>query len=270
VTLLFLGIGLVDAVYVVRVGGDFMQARLLLPALALICAPVAVVPLRRVTAAVLLLVPWALVAAVSLRAGDDGPRAFGPDTTNAVTLADFGWQPGGPARAWFTGHGVWFLSHRLPGTPSDHDPAVASYGIGVESYALGDTYVLDLLGLGDAFTSHLRLDHRGTVAHEKPLPFPWIVARTLRPGSPAKLSDFGLPPIFFAKLLDRPDGQTFAARVHDARVALRCAPLRGFMARRTDTMSVSQFFDNLGHARADNSFRIPPEPRDARAKFCAG
>ena len=38
-------------------------------------------------------------------------------------------------------------------------------------------------GLGDAFTSHLRLDHRGTVAHEKPLPFPWIVARTLRPGS---------------------------------------------------------------------------------------
>jgi arabinofuranosyltransferase len=268
VTVLFLVVGLADALYIVRVGGDFMQARLLLPALALLCAPVAVVPLRRATAAVLLVVPWALVAAISLRAGDDGPRAFGPDTTNAVTLDDFGWQPGGPARAWFDGHGVYFLTHRLPGTPSAHDPAVSSYGIGVESYALGDTYVLDLLGLGDAFTSHLRLDHRGTVAHEKPLPFPWVVARTLRPGSPATAADFTLPPIFFAKLLDRPGGQSFDARVRDARVALRCAPIRDFLARRTDSMSVSQFFDNVGHARADNDFRIPPEPRAARAKFC--
>jgi arabinofuranosyltransferase len=268
VTLLFLVVGLLDALYIVRVGGDFMQARLLLPALTLICAPVAVIPLRRSTAAVLLVVPWALVAAISLRAGDDGPRAFGPDTTNAVTLEDFGWQPGGPARAWFTGRGVWFLTHQLPGSPSAHDPAVASYGIGIESYALGDTYVLDLLGLGDAFTSHLRLDHRGTVAHEKPLPFPWIVARTLRPGAPATPADFRLPPLFFAKLLDRPGGQTFSARVHDARVALRCAPLREFMDRRTHAMSVSQFFDDIAHARSDNSFRIPPEPREARAKFC--
>ncbi len=268
VTALFLVVGLVDALYVVRVGGDFMQARLLLPALALVCAPVAVVPLRRTTAAVLLVVPWAIVAAASLRAGDDSPRAFGPDTRNAVTLADFGWQPGGPARAWFDGHGVWFLTHRLPGTPSAHDPAVSSYGVGIESYALGDTYVLDLLGLGDAFTSHLRLDHRGTVAHEKPLPFPWVVARTLRPGAPVTAADFALPPLFFAKLLDRPGGQTFDERVRDARVALRCAPIREFLARRTASMSISQFFDNVGHARADTDFRIPPEPREARAKLC--
>ena len=268
VTVLFLVVGLVDALYIVRVGGDFMQARLLLPALTLICAPVAVVPLRRATAAVLLVVPWAIVAAVSLRAGDDGPRAFGADTTNAVTLEDFGWQTGGPARAWFDGHGVYFLTHRLPGTPSAHDPAVSSYGIGIESYALGDTYVLDLLGLGDAFTSHLRLDHRGTVAHEKPLPFPWVVARTLEPGAPVTPKDFTLPPLFFAKLLDRPGGQSFDERVRDARIALRCAPIREFLARRTTSMSVSQFFDNVGHARADNDFRIPPEPRAARAKFC--
>jgi hypothetical protein len=44
--------------------------------------------------------------------------------------------------------------------------------------------------------------------------------------------------------------------------------LREFMARRTDPMSVSQFFDNLTSARADNGFRIPPEPRAALAKFC--
>lgn len=268
VMVLFLVVGLADALYIVRVGGDFMQARLLLPALTSVCAPVAVVPLRRTTAAVLLVAPWALVAAVSLRAGDDGPRAFGPDTTNAVTLADFGWQPGGPARTWFTGHGVWFLTHRLPGTPSAHDPAVAAYGVGVESYALGDAYVLDLLGLGDAFTSHLRLDRRGTVAHEKPLPFPWVVARTLRPGAPVDVHDFELPPVFLARLLDRPRGEPFSARVRDARIALRCRTLREFMARRTDAMSVSQFLDNVRHARADDALRIPPEPRDARAQLC--
>lgn len=269
VTVLFLVVGLLDALYIVRVGGDFMQARLLLPALVLVCAPVAVIPLRRMTAAALLVVPWAIIAAVSLRAGDDGPRAFGPDTTNAITLSDFGWQPGGPARAWFTGHGVYYLTHPLPGTPSAHDPAVSSYGVGVESYALGpDTYVLDLLGLGDAFTSHLRLDRRGTVAHEKPLPTPWIPARTLRPGAPVTPADFTLPPIFFARLLDRPGTQSFDERIRDARVALACRPLREFMARRTDAMSVSQFFDNIGHARADNAFRIPPEPRAARARFC--
>jgi arabinofuranosyltransferase len=269
VTLLFLVVGLLDALYIVRVGGDFMQARLLLPALTLVCAPVGVIPFRRTTAAALVVVPWAIIAAVSLRAGDDSPRAFGPDTTNAITLSDFGWQPGGPARTWFTGHGVYFLTHPLPGTPSAHDPVVSSYGVGVESYALGpDTYVLDLLGLGDAFTSHLRLDHRGTVAHEKPLPFPWIVARTLRPGAPVTPADFKLPALFFAIQLDHPGRESFDDRIRDARIALRCRRLRDFMARRTDSMSVSQFFDNVSHARADNAFRIPPEPRAARAKLC--
>jgi arabinofuranosyltransferase len=269
VALLYPIVGLLDALYIVRVGGDFMQARLLLPALVLLCGPVAVIPLRRATAAALLVVPWAVVAMAGLRSGADGPRAFGPDTTNAVTVDDFGWQPGGPARAWFDGHGVWFLEHRLPGTPSDHDPVVAEYGVGVGSYALGpDVYVLDLLGLGDAFTSHLRLDHRGTVAHEKPLPFPWVVARTLAPGSTAGASDFVLPKLFFARLLDRPGQQSFAARVADARVALHCGPLRAFLDHTTAPMSVGQFFDNLTSARANNAFRIPPEPRDARAKFC--
>lgn len=260
--------GLLDALYIVRVGGDFMQARLLLPALTMVCAPVAVIPLRRATAAALLVVPWAVVAMATLRSGDDAPQAYGPGTRNAVTLADFGFEPGGPALRWFDGSGVWFIDHRLPGTPSSHDPTVSNYGIGVEGYALRDTYLLDLLGLGDAFTSHLRLDRRGTVAHEKPLPFPWIVARTLQPGTPATAADFRLPPLFFARPLDRPANQSFPQRVADARVALQCAPIREFLDHVTKPLTVGQFFDNLGSAPANHSFRIPPEPREARRRLC--
>ena len=267
----FLGAGVLDGLYIVRVGGDFMQARLLLPALFMICAPVAIVPVRRATLAALLVVPWAAVAAASLRAGVDAPQAFGPEGRNAITVADFGYGPGGAAQAFFDGHGVYFIAHRLPGTPSRHDPALATYGVGVVSYALGsDTYVLDLLGLGDAFTSHLRLDRRGTIAHEKPLPFPWIVARLLRPGSPVTEADFVLPRFFLARRIDHPGAEPFSRRVADAadRV-LRCSDLRDFLR---------------SHHRADVGRPVLRQPRRrarrhepahpsraacaARAKFC--
>ena len=265
----FLLLGLVTALYLVRVGGDFMQARLLLPSLFMICAPVAVIPIRRETVCALVVVPWALIAMASLRSGADQPRAFGPDTLNAITVSDFGFQAGSPARAWFDGRGVYFLEHKLPGTPSPHDPVVANYGIGVESYALGtETYVLDLLGLGDAFTSHLRLDRRGTVAHEKPLPFPWIPARTLAPGSPVTEGDFVLPKFFLARRIDRPGTDTFDQRVDDARTALRCGELSTFMGHITKPLSASQFLDNLTSAPSNTRFRIAPEPREARRQFC--
>ena len=265
----FLTLGLVTALYLVRVGGDFMQARLLLPSLFMICAPVAVIPVRRETLLALAVVPWAVVAIVSLRSGADQPRAFGPDTRNAVTVADFGFQAGSPTRAWFDGHGVYFLEHRLAGTPSPHDPVVANYGIGVESYALGtDTYVLDLLGLGDAFTSHLRLDRRGTVAHEKPLPFPWIPARTLAPGSTVTEGDFVLPKFFLARRIDRPGSESFGQRVSDARTALTCGELRTFLGHITKPLSASQFLDNLTSAARNTRLRIAAEPREARRQFC--
>ena len=269
VLITFFGMGLVTALYLVRVGGDFMQARLLLPSLFMICAPVAVVPLRRTTALAIAVVPWAVVALATLRSSADQPRAFGPATENAVIITDFDYNPGGLSRAWFDGHGVYFLQHRLPGVPSAHDPAVAGYGIGVEGYALGpDTYVLDLLGLGDAFTSHLRLDQRGTIAHEKPLPFPWIPARLLQPGAPVTLKDFTLPSFFLARRIDRPGTESFDRRIADARAALACPGLRAFLDHITKPLTVAQFFDNLVSAPANTALRIAPEPRDARRQFC--
>jgi arabinofuranosyltransferase len=60
--------GLAQAAYVVRVGGDFMHARMLLPALFCLLLPVGVVVVRSWRwVAALLLVPWILITAIALR-----------------------------------------------------------------------------------------------------------------------------------------------------------------------------------------------------------
>jgi arabinofuranosyltransferase len=60
--------GLAEAAYVIRVGGDFMHARMLLPALFSLLLPVGVVVVRSWRwAAALLLVPWILITAVAMR-----------------------------------------------------------------------------------------------------------------------------------------------------------------------------------------------------------
>ena len=266
----FLGAGLLDGLYIIRVGGDFMQARLLLPALFMICAPVAIVPIRRATLAALLVVPWAIVAAGSLRAGVDAPQAFGPEGRNAITVGDFGYAPDGPNLAFFDGHGVYFITTRLPGTPSHHDPAVATYGVGVVSYALGtDTYVLDLLGLGDAFTSHLRLDRRGTIAHEKPLPFPWIVAATAAPGRTGDGSGLR-PPTLLPGAAYRPPGDRAVRSVVSSTPASRSG------ARAYATSSITSprrcrpdnSWTTWARPRATRRFASRPNPRRRSAKFC--
>src|SRR5262245_24929454 len=73
--------GLAQAAYVVRVGGDFMHARMLLPALFSLLLPVSVVVLRSWRwAAALLLVPWILITAIAIRDG-----GFAANTTRNGT-----------------------------------------------------------------------------------------------------------------------------------------------------------------------------------------
>lgn len=266
----FVAGGLLQAVYTVRVGGDFMPARLLLPTLFALVAPVAVVPLRKRYAASLLVVPWAIIGLFFLRADIDDKAAFGTNRQNAITLEDFGWQEGGPGRTWFTGDGVYYTTLKLPAEPVDgRRVEVASYALGILGYAMGDdTYVLDLLGLADGFTSHLALDQDGLVGHEKPLPPPWIAARLTEPGAPLTASDFPFPGMFGARPLEDPRGVPFAQRERIARAALECDDIRNFLRSYTAPLSVGRFFGNVFDSVHNTRFRIPPEPADAFEKFC--
>jgi len=189
--------------------------------------------------------------------GTHNPNAV---TADAIVGPSFGAQHAEP--------GVYVVDRRIPGTPRGHDRAIAYYGVGATSYALGpDAYVLDLLGLGDAFTSHLRLDRRAIVAHEKPLPTPWIAARLLEPGSSVDDADFPKP-IYLIRPIDDPAGEAFADRVAQARRALQCPRVREFFDTYRAPLTAGRFVDNLGAAFGNFSFRIPPEPREALRELC--
>jgi arabinofuranosyltransferase len=260
---------LLDAFFVVRVGGDFYHARLLLPALFLLLAPVALVPLRRPYAALLVL-PWAAASIVALRAPRSEPEVLLTER-NPVALQDFRVLVGGVPPIWFDGRGVYlgfakFSAAPLPG----RDPSVAIYGVGAIGYALGpDVYVQDMLGPGDALVARLALARRGwLVGHEKPLPAPWLVAKLTVPGTPVLGGVLAQTPNLIP--LDDPRDQPLMDRVADARAALACGPLRELQDAISQPLSARRFAANLLAAPRLWRLRVPPEPRDARAAFCTG
>ena len=260
--------GILHVVYIVRVGGDFMHARLLLPGFVAFAAPVAVVPLRARYALAALVLPWALVCLGWFRSYNDRNEPY----RQLVTIDDFGWGQGQPARAWFGGEGLYYNQLRLRGVPSDgREAVVASYGIGLSGYALGpDVYVLDMLGLADPFTSHLELAERGLIpGHEKPQPVVWVAARFTEEEAgideedfPELTTNYGIVP------LDRHPRGSPEERLAAARSTLRCAPLRELRESYTGRLTVGRFFENLVEAPSNTRFRIPPEPVEARAELC--
>ena len=76
----FVVAGVVDVLYVVAVGGDYLHARLLLPSVFALCAPVAVIPWMRRYGVALLAAPWVFATAraaatADARSGPCEPRA---------------------------------------------------------------------------------------------------------------------------------------------------------------------------------------------------
>jgi arabinofuranosyltransferase len=237
--------GLLHAVYVVRVGGDFMHGRLLLPALFGVLAPVAVLPVTRRMATALAAVAvtaWAAGCAAALRPppvpADAATflvideRAHWNDLAgdgNAVTLADhaalFAVPPGERARRLAAG------------------VVLESALLGLSSMAAGtDVRVLDRWGLAEVLGSHVERDPALRTGHQKPLPgayrwaqFPELVA-------------WGEPPA-------GPDEMAAARRVLD------CPAVRELHEATTEPLSPGRLLRHLVRAPARSRLRIP---RDAR------
>jgi arabinofuranosyltransferase len=256
---------LLVATYIVRVGGDYIHARLLLPPLFAFTAPVAVLPARRAFAAVALLVPWALVSGTTYRE----PHGEYRYAQHAVTAARYGYGPGGRGRAWYVGPGLYFNGRRLDLPPAAALPpsVAAAWGIGLTSYAFPNVYVLDMLGLGDPITSHLQLVHRGFPGHEKPLPTPWAAARLTAPDATVTAAQFPEPGII-APLVPTTTGVAFQRQVAWARAAMQCPAIRKLVASYSAPLSVGRFFSNVVHSVDETRVRIPPDPEKAYRKFC--
>ena len=271
------------ALYVVRVGGDFMHARLLMPSLFLLLCPLAAVPLTRTRAwvgAALLTATgiWAVVSAVALRT--DYEAGISPDgiadergfyaalagVEHPVTIADHG------------GAGVGNYVDRVNGLAADGEDLVvlqvtpvrpdteldvlapSSGGLvfsvgnaGFYGYASDlDVFVLDGLGLTDAVNSHIEPGPPGRPGHEKIYPSWYMLARY---GSPelAERQFEGLPPVDMLRA---------------SRAALGCGDLAELVEATTEPLTWERFRDNLVGAPARTALRVPIDPFAAERRFC--
>lgn len=272
---------LLSTLYLVRLGGDYLHGRLLLPSLWGLLAPFAVVPrparLRSaVTPTLAAVAVWALVCGVVLRAPRSAQGPSGWVVDGRPTLANFvGGDPLSPAsQGWGPDSPLVRIDDDLvyvEGTPVDVDPpadlqvpAYAAFGIGLPGYAVGtDVYVLDRVGLADPIASRLHVVRPGQPGHEKLLPDAWLAAR-LSEGR----FDVPLPiPAMVGPLYSSPRGE-FDDDADAARRALRCDELAELLDAVREPLTPGRFVDNLLAAPRRTFLDIPPAPPEAVEALC--
>jgi arabinofuranosyltransferase len=271
-----------NALYIVAVGGDYEHARLLLPPVFAVCAPIAVVPATRRYVVALALGPWAIAAAFVLRppARTVG-TGFALPRAGKVTTDDLGWGAKNQSLQLLSRPGVYlqtggaqgytFFAANLRAAPTIRLPAAESAAVGVSSYAAGnDLYVFDVLGLADPLTAHLRtplltasLPYPG---HEKLLPRPWIAARLFAPG--VTVDPKILPSGSYFALIPPVTGTAFAQQIEWARAVQQCPAIRRLNRSVSAPLTVGRFFHNIVDAFTNNSLRIPPDPETAYKQLC--
>lgn len=287
-TLVFFGApplcALLLGVYILRVGGDYMHARMWLPALFAALLPLMVVPVgrnRRVeSAAVVVLAVWALLAGLFARTPYSG-KTFGPNgivNERSYEVAAFGVArpvtPNSRRPAVNLRRDVRKLTEgedrplilsqgpnangelrTLPLSPDIPDSSAWSYSnMGIADYvARLETTVVDINGLASPLAGHLEINQPGRPGHEKWLPAAWVIAEYADPAA-------------IATMPDHPDATR--AQALAARRALGCGELKELMDSVDQPMSPSRFWANLTGSPARTSLRVPADPFVAEKRFC--
>jgi arabinofuranosyltransferase len=261
------------AVYIVRVGGDFMHGRFLLPALfgwllplATATVPLSGRPSRRLLAATGL-VAWAVACALWLRvpyrgtidaSGIADERGFWihyAGTANPVRVSDYEGTPLATiGRAMRSRDRVLVVNGGSVGdlplgaeVPPSTRAVIATENVGILGYTAGPSvHITDRHGLADPIASRLRLSGRQRPGHEKMLPEPWIAAR-------------------FAAL---PAATSAVPATTAASAALGCGLFRALLRAVEEPLTLGRFFENLRLSWALHRLRIPPDPAAAQSQFC--
>lgn len=268
------------ALYVVRIGGDFMHGRFLLPTLFGLLLPVMLVhiPLRRpsssreviTSAALLVIAGWTVVTALWLRvpyqgsvsadgiADERGVYALLAGNPHPITIDDYmdmrlGWTREGRrwrdlasrnARVLVIDESAYPLDPRVD---SETDVVILAWNIGLSGYAAGlDVHVTDRYGLSDPLASRLRLTKRGRPGHEKQLDPAWAIAR------------FGMSEELNPLTRD----------VLAARHAISCGAVAELLDAVEEPLTAERFFDNALLSLSLRDLRIPSDPRAATAELC--
>ncbi len=275
--------GIVHGTAITLGGGDYMHARLLLPALFALLGSVAVVRVAdvRVLAAVGVAVVWAAACAISMRWDD--ALAFNAQgivdarpvdvafarTSNPVTLEDHAPLIRVPDirtvddlfvdDQWLAWEGWFRTVYLLPG--EEGHPTAGLRAVGKVGYLLGpDVHIVDFGGLADPLASHLIQSPTGWTGHRKGLPEQWIVARFAPPDQdddPRALPD------------DNPAARERAiASRAVARRVLECGPIVDVLDAAAAPMSPSRFLENFVGAPRRTLFRFPGDPYQALGAVC--
>jgi arabinofuranosyltransferase len=275
-----LAAGALLAGYVVRVGGDYMHARMILPALLLLLLPVLVVPVTRVTGvAGVLLVVWLGAAVSPLRAPFDvrsTPGSFNVRSSDVEGLGDHNpvrtatWVDNWPAlpegramlaraeRAPVPTLLYFDAERRLHATPmradSPYQVVIVGRHLGVTGAAAPlDAYVNDAWGLASPIGAHLALERWSWPGHEKFLRNHWVFAEWAAKHPPRRdLLRAGAP----------------REAVEAARAALGCGDLAELRESVRAPLTAERFWRNLIGAVERTQFRFARWPAAAQQALC--
>jgi arabinofuranosyltransferase len=271
---------------IVRAGGDYMHARLLLPAWFAVLLPICAVragalATRYATAAVVALGAWAVLAAAVCRPSAEydirtGWRSATLVGRHPVTAADnvvsipFDYAAGlggWPGYHSVDSDGTVTRTYRSIGARS----VVPAEILGLTGYTAPlDVWVHDRLGLADPVVARVELDHRGRPGHEKVLPGPWVAAVFLDPRAGTGPS-FGIVNAFAVEAAGvdttwRPE--RFAADRSAATEALTCGELGELVHDTRAPLDAKRFLGNMVDAVRLHGFRFPSDAQEARDRLC--
>ncbi len=248
-----------DAFYIIAVGGDYMHGRLLLPAFFALALPASIL-LRTDRERVLTLVvggvaaAWAVASVIAFRPPPVpqsyllSPVADWRAVTGAKVVpkdAAFGLDGRQAAAAYGRGvRGYFRITDKRPRPGKERDAFVLTLGsIGVPAYHAGThIWVVDIGGLAEPLAARAKPIPGRVAGHRKQVDDAWYDAR------------FG--------------AATGSAKVIAARRALACGPLAGLLDAVDDKLTIGRFFSNIWHSIDYSRLTVPYNPVDAERKWC--
>jgi arabinofuranosyltransferase len=269
------GSGVLMATYVILVGGDYVHARLLMPALFAFLAPFFVVAAStRYVEGIAVTFAWAVLCGTALRSDAQSADFTIGYLGRNLTTEDRGFSNRGLDQSWIDGPGLYIGStFTADGIATavevgdDDGVVVATRAIGALGYALGpEARILDLHGLADPLTAHQRLEFRSLPGHEKLASAPWTVAALASEPSDVRADDLPIGTEHWPE----PAPLEFLVQVAWAQAALQCAPLERLDDASRRPLSLGGFISNMWSSADNTMLRISRDPRRAFADSCAG